>query len=55
MWQAIKNVATYGGALMFVLVVVFIVSNIACCGALGTLGVVGSQIDEAGTIEQGNP
>ena len=55
MWQAVKNVATYGGALMLVLGAIFVVSNIACCGALGTVGVIGTQIDEVGTGEQVKP
>ena len=55
MWQAIKNVATYGGALMLVLGAIFVVSSIACCGALGTVGVIGTQIDEVGTGEQVAP
>jgi hypothetical protein len=55
MWQAIKNVATYGGALMLVLGAIFVVSNIACCGALGTVSVIGTQIDEVGTGEEATP
>ena len=55
MWQAVKNVATYGGALMLVLGAIFVVSNIACCGAIGTVGVIGTQIDEVGTGEEVKP
>ena len=55
MWQAVKNVATYGGALMLVRGASFVVSNIACCGAIGTVGVIGTQIDEVGTGEEVKP
>ena len=55
MWQAVKNVATYGGALMLISGAIFVVSNIACCGAIGTVGVIGTQIDEVGTGEEVKP
>ena len=55
MWQAVKNVATYGGALMLIIGAIFVVSNIACCGAIGTVGVIGTQIDEVGTGEEVKP
>lgn len=51
MWQAIKNVATYGAAIVFVLGALVVAFNIACCGALGTLGAVGTQIDDVGTSD----
>ena len=55
MWQAIKNVATYGAALVLVLGALVIASNIACCGALGTVGIIGTQIDEVGMSEEVTP
>jgi len=55
MWQAIKNVTTYGAALALVIGAIFVVSNIACCGALGTLGMVGTQIDDVGTGKDVTP
>lgn len=55
MWQAIKNVATYGTALVLVLGALVIASNIACCGVLGTASIIGTQIDEVVTSEEVTP
>ena len=55
MWQAIKNVATYGGALVFVLVTIFVLSNLACCGVLGMGSAVDAQFDKVGTGTEPTP
>ena len=55
MWQAIKNVATYGAALVFVLGALVVAFNIACCGAFGTLSAVGTQIEDVGSDEGVTP
>lgn len=36
MWQAIKNVTTYGSAVMLVMGVAFVLLNLVCCGACVT-------------------